>query len=287
MAFARNLSAFLADRVAGSDFLWKIVSRTVVRWSQYLCQSRRAAESLRIVQNDQTLKKIFSQAKVIGGPFEGMSYGEAKSFCSSYFPKILGTYEAELIPTINTLLKGGYETVVDVGAAEGYYAVGFALKSPTSRVIAFEQSALAREQLRILSKANAVSGKIEVRGQCELHDLLRLPASRGLVILDCEGYEEKLLATDLIRQLRQWDFLIEAHDGFVRGVTKLLQDRFHETHDVAVIETVHDLDKADRFPMEILGHLSRRDQDLLLSEQREHATLRWMFCKARKTSNSG
>jgi hypothetical protein len=104
------------------------------------------------------------------------------------------------------------------------------------------------------------------------------------MIIDCEGYEEVLLAEEVIIKLAGWDFLIETHDGYSRGVTQRLIRRFSATHDVRIQDTVHDLDKADRFPQERLAGLRREDQDLLMAEEREGANLRWLYCKARMRS---
>jgi hypothetical protein len=281
MIILRDLSAFLADRVAESDFFWGIISKTIVRWSQYLCQERRNVEARRVVAVDPLLNSIFKDAKVMGGPFQGMMYGGTSSFCSAYYPKILGTYEMELIPAINAFLDKGYCQIVDVGAADGFYAVGFALKSPESKIIAYEQSPHARKQLAVLARTNGVQGSIEIRERCERNDMMRLPSAPGLLIVDCEGYEEVLLDDSVIQHLKDWDFLIETHDGFSRGVTRRLIERFNASHDVTVVDTVHDLDKADRYLPSCIAHLPRIHQDLLLSEQREHATLRWLVCHSR------
>ena len=281
MSISRNLSAFFADFVANSDILWKLTSKTIVRWSQYLCQERRNVEARRVVAADPGLQGILKEAKVIGGPFQGMEYGKTSSFCSAYYPKILGTYEMELIPVINAFIEKGYCHIVDVGAADGFYAVGFALKSPKSKIIAYEQSPRARMQLGILARTNGVQDSIEIRERCERSDMISLPATSGLLIVDCEGYEEVLLDNPVIKHLKDWDFLIETHDGFSRGVTQKLIERFKPTHNVIVIDTIHDLDKADHYMPEAIQHLKRQDQDLLLSEQREHATLRWLLCHSK------
>ena len=255
MNITRNLSAFIADRVAESDVLCNVVSKTLVRWSQYLCQERRSVEARRVVASDPRLHRIFKDAKVTGGPFQGMEYGKTSSFCSAYYPKILGTYEMELIPAINAFLDKGYRHIVDVGAAEGFYAVGFALKSPESEIIAYEQSPRARKQLGILARINGVQDSIEIRERCEQSDMMSLPATRGLLIVDCEGYEEVLLNDPVIKHLKDWDFLIETHDGFSRGVTRKLIERFKSTHNVTIIDTIHDLDKADHSKPEVIQHL--------------------------------
>ena len=279
MSAFRNLSASFADTVAHSDFLWNVVSRTAVRWSQYLCQSRRSLEAERLVQNDALLSKSIGACVVMEGPFAGMNYGRTASFCSAYHPKILGTYERELVPAIESLLAKKHRIIVDVGAADGFYAVGFALRLESSRVIAYEQSPRARKQLSLLARTNGVDGRIEIRERCELSDMMALPKTPGLLIVDCEGYEEVLLSVDSIAHLRHWDFLIETHDGFSREVTRRLVERFSATHEVEIVETIHDLDKADHFAPQVIRHLSRQDQDLLLAEQREHATLRWIVCR--------
>ena len=277
----RNVSAKVADAIACTDTGWEIFSKTLVRWSQYLCQSRREVESRRIIEHEPALQEIFRKALVIEGPFAGMNYAHATAFCSAYHPKILGTYEAELIPAMNAFLERGYGTVVDIGAADGFYAVGFAMKLPQARIIAYEQSPRARKQLGILARTNRVDGSIEIRERCESADLLTLPDSGGLMIMDCEGYEDVLLEQSTIAGLSRWDFLIETHDGFSRGVTRRLIERFNVSHDVTVVDTVHDLDKADRYLPSCIAHLPRIHQDLLLSEQREHATLRWLVCHSR------
>ena len=62
---------------------------------------------------------------VTSGPFAGMRYIDA-SFGSAYIPKLLGTYEQELSNVLAGIIAKRPKAVVDVGAAEGYYAVGLA-----------------------------------------------------------------------------------------------------------------------------------------------------------------
>jgi hypothetical protein len=39
-------------------------------------------------------------------------------------PKWLGTYELELHSIIKGILRAEYNTIIDIGSAEGYYSVG-------------------------------------------------------------------------------------------------------------------------------------------------------------------
>ena len=51
---------------------------------------------------------------------------------------LLGTWELELTEIWERILANDYSLMVDVGAAEGYYAVGMNLRKPNAEVIAYE-----------------------------------------------------------------------------------------------------------------------------------------------------
>lgn len=95
-----------------------------------------------------------------------------------------------------------------LGAAEGYYAVGLALKSPASTVYAFEIDHRARRLCRKMARANAVSNLV-VDSACDATRLASIP-SRTFIVCDCEGAELEILRPDLAPPLRQprfsWSF---------------------------------------------------------------------------------
>src|SRR5262249_14170280 len=64
-----------------------------------------------------------------GGPFAGMDY-VTEATEGALIPRLLGTYESELHPYILAFARMGPEAVIDVGSAEGYYAVGLARLMP-------------------------------------------------------------------------------------------------------------------------------------------------------------
>ena len=277
----RNLLQHLLNPIARSNFLYGFLNRTLIKWIYFLVFLRKAKLRDDIIVHHPELAAEMGIGMVLSGPFEGMRYGAVISQCSLHYPKLLGSYESELHPWIQQVRDCTYEVVVDVGAAEGYYAVGFARLMPATKVIAYELDPGAREQLSKLASLNGLSRQIEIREGCHPQELRKVSEKRGLMIMDCEGYEEVLLSVEVITKLAGWDFLIETHDGYSRGVTQRLIRRFSATHDVMIQDTVHDLDKADRFPQERLAGLPREDQDLLMAEEREGANLRWLFCKAR------
>src|SRR6185312_11284308 len=66
---------------------------------------------------------------IYGGLFEGMKYLERPSQ-GMLLTRLLGVYEAELHPYFTAFVEEGLEVIIDVGCAEGYYAVGLARLAP-------------------------------------------------------------------------------------------------------------------------------------------------------------
>ncbi|MDZ7906377.1 MAG: hypothetical protein U5N55_11810 [Cypionkella sp.] len=73
--------------------------------------------------------------------------------------RLLGAYEASLHPVIKDICTCDYAQIIDVGCAEGYYAVGLARRLPAARVFAARQQPYcARKNARKLAALNGVGG---------------------------------------------------------------------------------------------------------------------------------
>jgi precorrin-6B methylase 2 len=77
----------------------------------------------------------------------------------------------ELYDVIRSIQRDGFDTLIDMGAAERYYAVGLAATTPVRRVVAFEAEERGRSLLKEMAVRNSVSTRIEIRGRCEAADL--------------------------------------------------------------------------------------------------------------------
>ncbi len=156
---------------------------------------------------------------------------------SAYLPKLLGIYERELTPFVEKACASKPKLIVDVGGAEGYYAVGLAIRNPQARIVAFEMEEKGRTALQEMSKLNNVTEQIEVHGKCEPEDLQTLLAceSAPLIVCDVEGYEEKLLDIQTVQSLRGATILAEMHDFINAGISEKLLNRFDATHTIARI----------------------------------------------------
>ncbi len=183
------------------------------------------------------LAQVGTGQKIMSGPFAGTRY-PASSFFSAYIPKLLGIYERELAGAVEAACAKVPSRVVDVGAAEGYYAAGLARRLPGARVIAFEMQPEGRAALAETLALNHLTDRVEVRGRCEPADLTQAlaGADRALVVCDVEGYEQTLLNPTAVPALSGADILVELHEFVVRGVGAELEKRFQATHRVTVIQ---------------------------------------------------
>lgn len=181
---------------------------------------------------------------VHSGPFRGMALPARTSWVDGDLtPKILGCYEAELHAAVQRAIDRQPEVVVNVGCAEGFYAVGLARLLPRARIFAFDTHDLARAVCASAAAANGVADRVTIEGACTPDRLAELVAGpkRALAVLDCEGAEADLIAPAVVRRMTACDLLIEAHDFIVPGVTELLAQRLDVTHMVErIIEQARD-----------------------------------------------
>jgi len=176
--------------------------------------------------------------QVYSGPFAGMSWISATLDCAHvHIPKLLGSYEREVSPYIEKACALNFSLIVIVGAAEGYYAVGMALRNPNARVIAFEMQPKERSALAETVEFNGVEQRVEIRGKCEPEDLKQALAGapRSLVICDAEGYESLLLDPARVSSLGEAFILAELHEFVKRGITDKIRKRFELTHKITHI----------------------------------------------------
>ncbi len=172
---------------------------------------------------------------VRSGPFRGMEYVTA-AVGSSVLPKLVGSYECELHPWLEEIGQTPYSLVVDVGAAEGYYAVGLAMRLVSARVLAFDLDGTARRLCESLAGANGVSDRVSVHGACDHARLREVLSGRTLLVCDCEGCEATLLDPVEVPSLRTTDMLIELHHDLSR-ITERISERFQPTHSLEFVDS--------------------------------------------------
>ncbi len=171
---------------------------------------------------------------ILGGPFVGMKYPN-KASEGSRSARLLGAYEASLAPVIEEIVAGKYRQVIDIGCAEGYYAVGLALRMPRARVLARDASAKAQALCAALAAVNGVASQVQVGGLFGHADFDMCETTKTVVICDVEAAELDLLDPAKAKGLRAADILVEAHDCMRPGIAAELQRRFSASHVITLL----------------------------------------------------
>jgi hypothetical protein len=173
---------------------------------------------------------------VLYGPFSGLQLTREGLLAVCNTAALLGTYELELHPWLYDLRPGKYNRVLDIGAADGYYAAGMALRTG-QRVDAYDTAPRARHLCRLTAKSSGHSRLVRIHSLCSRRALLRLNGQRCFILSDCEGFEISLFSDDVIRALAYSDLIIELHDGAAPFGTarKVLEPRFAMTHKVEFV----------------------------------------------------
>jgi len=212
---------------------------------------------------------------VLSGPFAGMTYVPF-AVDSSFVPRIVGSYEAELHYILERIIEAGYREIVNIGCGEGYYAIGLALRLPKTRVHAFDTDPWARYLCYQMARINEVTDRVIVSGRCDIKRLRTLPLERALLICDCEGCELDLLRPDLVSSLRTCDLLVELHDFLNPNISRTILARFTDTHDLTLVSST----ERDPVNYPVLEMFKRLEQRLALDEFRPEA-MEWAFLMSR------
>jgi hypothetical protein len=200
---------------------------------------------------------------------------------------ILGSQELELRAAIDSIIARDYRTILNIGAADGYYAIGLAMRAPQARIEAFEALPELHPVIARTAAVNGVASRIAIEGTCNPGLLgARLAAVEGpvLILMDIEGGEIELLDPGATPELARADILVETHDAFVANATATLIDRFQATHDIACFTARPRV--LDDFPPDFLPRLRRWFPRLAVELMNERRTglQRWLLLTAKVTA---
>ena len=224
----------------------------------------------------------FSPPVVESGPFSGMRYETRQSHGSALYPKLLGTYEAELHPAILSLRSRTYDDIIDVGFAEGYYLIGLSRWFPAATAWGFDLSTEAHELCAGLASINNIStDRLRLDYEANDDSLFRVLGRRSLVICDCEGFEANLFAADRVDRWQRSDLIIECHDFIEPGVTDSICSSLEVTHEVEVIPSMDCRLKIGSLSSEARAAFSTHELARLVSEGRP-ASQSWIVGRARQ-----
>lgn len=177
-----------------------------------------------------------TQGKVQTGPFQDMiivpqyMWGDGDTAA-----KLMGVYEDELHASIESAIAAKPDIVINVGCAEGYYAIGAKLRT-NAEVVAVDLEQRALDICMSNASANKTNLEKYTTSMTAQELQVRIQdRTRPWLILDCEGYEEELLDIDTCTALIRSMILVETHDVFRPGITDRIKQKFDASHDITLI----------------------------------------------------
>jgi hypothetical protein len=231
-------------------------------------------------------KRLFGndvEPTMLSGPFRGMRYLDEIVY-GSITPKWLGCYEYELWNVVERSFEAQYAKIICIGCAEGYYAVGYALRNTACEVHCFDIDPVSRLQVRRLAQMNGVSERLIVRAACPHGTLNQLLSDGSLAVIDVEGYEAVLLDLEKVPNLAGADILVEVHNLQIENqeaVGQRIRARFAATHQITEYLGTDRSDWIEIYTGIGLGKLS--PQELLQSvDEGRSEPQHWLWMAANK-----
>jgi Methyltransferase small domain len=175
-----------------------------------------------------------TQGRVQTGPFAGMTLLREQAWSDGALsPMLLGCHEEELHKAIENEITrlndfDRQPIVVNIGCAEGYYAIGFARRVPQAIVYAIDINDKCLE----LSKKTASINEVTLVTGEELDVIFEHPDT---IISDCEGAEVLYLDMEHYPGLRNTTIIVELHMMGEQNTPEILHNRFAATHEIEFI----------------------------------------------------
>jgi SAM-dependent methyltransferase len=271
------------SRLTTQGWVSDLLDATVLKLARFVAQARQQAEidaergilltAIALVSPDRRVKH---------GVFRGMICPPHPANSNLFFPPLLGCYEQELQPTLAEICQQPYSEIVDIGCAEGYYAVGLARRIPSAKTIfAYDNNEEAIALCREAATLNGVGDRVVTGAFCDAETLINLPlGSRALIFCDCEGYEKALFTPAVAQRLAKHDVLVEIHDGVDLYISSQIRGLFEATHDIVSIPVMTDIQRANSYDYPELAGYDLATKKILVAEHRANST-EWLYIKAR------
>lgn len=174
---------------------------------------------------------------VYRGPFEGMRMGRWQPWNDGNLgPKLFGTYEMYLRPWLYKAADKHPPRIINVGIAEGYYAVGMARLCPDAEIIAMDIDPYCLMVTAENAKMNNVSVRCASVEEATPGVLNAFIEPKTLIIMDVEGYELKYLDPDMVPNLIHADVIVECHNFLAANVTEIITQRLKRTHALSILK---------------------------------------------------
>jgi hypothetical protein len=172
----------------------------------------------------QQLSQIFNNT-IAYGPFSGFKMAPSEwSQSMDRGVMLLGIYEQEVLAVITTNAPS-FDYFVNIGSADGYYALGVLKNNHFKKSYCFEILEKEREVFLNNAELNNLNNRFEMYEQATSDFHLMIPddvKSNCIMLVDIEGFEFEIFNRESISAFRKALIVIELHEFAVEdGESKL------------------------------------------------------------------
>lgn len=226
------------------------------------------------------------EGRVAYGPFTGLELDPCPTWGKSDMSaKLLGCYELEILNALHSTEFSNRSHFVNVGAADGYFAVGCLRNGRFKTADCFEMNELSQKAIIRVAERNGVSKSIRVFGAVETNVpsvLKEIDWSDTVVLCDIEGAELDLFDRKLLDAINGAMILIEIHnwvENFWPRYSTLLK-RASKNYNLRFLES----STIPTYQMSELQGMTDDNRMLILSEGRPNV-MRYLQLISRSKTN--
>ena len=255
----KNILKKLVIIIISNDVIYKFFDKLLTYGWMIKFQRELLDRKKNEIKQNTIISKVFKTPIVLNGPFKGLKYPKFKSRSSSLYSKLIGSYEMELHSTIKQVIDNKYDQIINIGCAEGYYAVGLAIRLPNAEILAYDIDSEARDLTLEMATLNGVSERVFINKNFDTNSFKKIDFNKKtLIISDIEGYERYIFVPSVLNYLKKCSLIIETHDWVDIQISSNLEKIFSPTHNIKSILSVGDNIKAKTYKFKEL-----KDADLL------------------------
>ena len=174
-------------------------------------------ETVRRYRLGQVLSDHFENT-VAYGPFKGLVLSDTSWWgAADRGSMLLGFYEKEVLNSLEVFAKDR-DTFIDIGAADGYYAIGVVASGLFSESFCFELSEEGQAAIEKNAKRNSVADRVHIFGEANegfmsgITEKFAVNLGNTVFLLDIEGAEFHVVNEAFLQEVSRAALIIEIHD---------------------------------------------------------------------------
>lgn len=155
--------------------------------------------------------------QVQAGEFKGLRLNSNPSWgIADQATKLLGLYEQEVINEIYEKSNLRKKHFIDLGAADGYYAIGALLNGRFEQADCFEIEPSGQDCIRKNAEINNILKRLKIYGEANENFFQQLDAqidwNNVFILCDVEGAEFEIFSESTLESIKGSTILIEIHN---------------------------------------------------------------------------